>query len=237
MTLSGLLNAEYDFSAILDWIKSLFIYVTTGTAFSDIWGPFSAFASAIPAFLVALMLLAVALLQMKFGNNLLGVHKFLGTFFLGFVVGAAFLAELIPDFLGISPVIIGIVVGTLVGLVCKLVYIVVYAAFIGYGVYMIMMGGYFLPDFISDFTKDNMAVSLIAVILTVTLSLLLIKIIETAGTATFVACCTWFAFMKLFASFGLVFGGAAAAVIKILAIGTMAITFYVKQDKTQKRRN
>ena len=96
MTFSGLINAEYDFSAIGDWVKSVYEFIAADATISGIWGTINSFLTAIPTIAVTSILLVLSLIEVFCGKKLLGLQKFLACFVVGFAVSAAYLSGLCP---------------------------------------------------------------------------------------------------------------------------------------------
>ncbi len=234
MKLDSLINAEFDFKAIFDWIKSAYENVISTPAVSDIWEAALDLLGSVPAVLISSVLLALALVEVFFGKRLLGVQKFIGFFLLGFAGGAVYLAPLIPDVLPISPLVVGIVVGAVAALLCKIIYLVAYIGIAGCSVYIIFMGGYYIPKVISDLTKGNMIVSLVIAAVAVVIAILLKKLVEMVGTATLGSLGAWIAFLKLLGDLKITFP--ESEIIKFTVITVLAVLGTLVQIKTRKRK-
>lgn len=236
MTFNGLINAEYDFSAIGDWVKSIFDHVAASATISDIWAAVTAFFSVVPAVLVSSLFLVLSLVEVFFGKRLLGLQKFLGCFAVGFAVSAAYLPDVLPESIAVSPLIVGLVVGIVAALLCKLVYNLAYIAAVGLGVYVMCMGGYVLPEAVSGFTKGNMMISLVVVVVAVIVALILRKLIEMAGTATLGGFLAWLCIEDIVYELGFTPTEHSAAVFKLAVIIVLAVLGLLVQFKTRKRK-
>ncbi len=236
MTINGLINAEYDFSAIGDWIKSTYDFITANATVSNLWDALMSYVALVPAIAVSGVLLVLSLIQVFFGKKLLGLQKFLGCFVAGFALSVVYLVDFIPETIQISPLIVGLVVGIVAALLCKLVYFLAYIGVAGYAAYAVCMGGYYLPEAVTAITKGNMVVSLVVAGVVIIVVLILKKLIEMVGTATLGAYCAWLSVVAILGHLGLAFEASALATVKLVVMIALALIGSVVQIKTRKRK-
>ena len=235
MTFDGLINAEYDFAALGDQIKVLWEKITTDGGVMAIWDKVTSFLAQVPAMAVTGVLLVLSLIQVFAGKRLLGLQKFLLFFAVGFACGAAFLAPLIPEMIKIDAWIVGLVVGLLAAILSGLLYSLVYIIAAGYSVYLICMGGYYLPETITGFTKGNMMISLVAGAVAIVLALIFAKLIEIVGTSALGGWCAALCVIELLAQAGTALDEGTAAIVTYIVLGVLALIGTIVQFKTRKR--
>jgi hypothetical protein len=234
MTLNGLINAEHDFTAIGDWIKSVYDFIAADATVSDIWGKITSVFSVLPSVLVTALLLVLSLVEVFRGKRLIGIQKFFGSFVLGFAVSAAYLPGIVGE--AVSPLILGLAVGVIAALLCKLVYFLLYVAVFGLGTYVACLGGYLLPEALVGFTKGNMMMSIAVAVVVLVVALILKKLIEMVGTATLGGFLAWLCIEELVLQFGFTPNEHSLSVFKLAVMIVLAFFGTVVQFKKRKRK-
>ena len=198
-----------------------------------------AIAPFVPAFIVALLLVVLALCEAYFGKRLFGVQKVAACFALGFIAGATylqpFLAPLVANFFALDKIVVGLVVGVIAALLCRPIYFCGYVGVIGYFGYFLMMSGALL-----EFTKGSKMIGIIVAAGLITLALMFRKIVEIAGTSLLGA---FFTYEAVDYAVSTLAGGARFAdflganeiYVKLAAIGVIAISGFIVQYVTRKR--
>lgn len=242
MTIQNLINAEFDFAQlganIKEWYDGLMATESIVSIFDTVD---SAISSVLPAAAIAGILLAFSLIIALFGKRLLGFQKFIGALIVGFVCGAALVTPLVAEFVTLEPWIVGLVVGVVAALLSALVYFVGYIVVPGYAVYLVLMGGYYLPTAITDLTKGQWIISLVAAVVVVVILLLLRKWVEMLGTAFLGG---WSAYVTLdallyytteshFADMSAI--AEYVDIIKIAIIALITLIGFIVQVKTRRR--
>ena len=234
MTFNGLINAEHDFSAIGDWIKSVYDFIAADVTVSDIWGKITGVFSAFPSVLVTALLLVLSLVEVFRGKRLIGLQKFFGSFVLGFAVSAAYLPGIVGE--AVSPLIIGLVAGVVAALLCKLVYFLLYVAVFGLGTYVACLGGYVLPEAVTGLTKGNMVMSIVIAVVVLIVALILKNLVEMVGTATLGAFLTWLCIEEFVFQFGFTPSAHSLSVFKLAIMIVLAFVGSIVQIKKRKRK-
>lgn len=182
--INNLINAKFDFAAIGVWFSELYASVTAHDGIASLISTAEGYINMVPAAAVAGILLVLSLIMAFFGKKLLGFMKFVTCFGVGYALGVYYLTAPIQGaFASIPSWVIGLVVGAVAALLCVLIYFLAYVVGFGYSVYLVLMGGYYLPETITSFTKGNWIVSLAAAAVVIVIALLLRKWIEMLGTA------------------------------------------------------
>ncbi len=234
MTIDGLINAEYDFKAIGEWFKSVYETISTNADISGLWASFTSILNMLPLIATGAIFLVLSLVEVFFGKKLLGIQKFLLCFAVGYTASVAYLAPLLPEGFTIPSWIIGVVVGAVAALLFKLIYFLAYIVAAGYSVYIICMGGFYLPEAVAPMVKGNMVIALAAGAVAIVLALIFKKLIEMAGTAALGGWFVWLSLIKLFA--GLNIQLLDEGLIKIIVIAVVALLGAIVQIKTRKRK-
>lgn len=238
VTTTDFLNATFDFSALWQWISSLFQSMIAHPTVDGYITLAEGYIAMLPALIVPGALLVLSLIQAFFGKKLLGLQKFIVCFAAGFLCGAVIVHPMIAEFIqGISAEILGVIVGVVFGLLCKPVYFISYVLVAGYSAYLVLMGGYYLPETVTAMTKGNMVICLGAAAVVIILALIFRKWIEMLGTSVLGGWCTYLSVDALLVA--LTGSGLAAFpsanIIKIAAIVVVAFLGFVVQVKTRRR--
>lgn len=238
VTTTDFLNATFDFASLWQWITSLFQSMIAHPTVDGYITLAEGYMAMLPALMVPGAFLVLSLILAFFGKKLLGLQKFIVCFGAGFLVGAVIVHPMIANFIqGISAEILGVVIGVVFGLLCKPAYFLAYIGVAGYSAYLVLMGGYYLPETITAMTKGNMTICLGAAAVAILLALIFRKWIEMLGTAVLGGFCTYLSVDALLLA---VTGAGLAAfpsaeLIKGVAIALVAFLGFVVQVKTRRR--
>ena len=230
MFFESVINAEFDFAAIGEWFAGLWASFFASPFYMEIETLVEDLLSS-AGIIVTAVLLVLSLIQVFAGKKLLGFQKFVAFLTMGFVCGVVFLAPVVD---GALPDVIpawatGLVVGVIAALLCKPLYFLTYVCAAAYSVYYICYAG-----MITEFTQENMIISLVAAVVAVVLVLVLRKWVEMLGTALLGAWCTYLCVDTLLGGFENMLGDSTEIVMWI-AIGVIALIGFIVQVKTRRR--
>ena len=156
---NNLANATFDFAAIGAWFSELWTNLLAHADILSLTTVLDGYVAMLPAAATAGILLALALIVAFFGKKLLGVMKFLLCFVAGYALGVYYLAAPVQSiFEAIPSWAVGLAVGVVAALLCSLVYFLAYVLAAGGSVYLILMGGYYLPEELVTVVKGNMVI-------------------------------------------------------------------------------
>ncbi len=178
---NALKTASFGFGEIWQYIVSVYYDVTTNPDISSIWNGFLTSIAPIYKTIMTIVVIACILVAF-FGKKIKGFLSF--TFFLviGFVIGAHFLAPVIPDAVVIPTWLVGIVVGIVAAVIHRFLYYILYAVFVGYSVYILTFNGFYIAS-VASYTAGKAMVCLIISLVCVLLAFLFKKYVEMIGTA------------------------------------------------------
>ena len=232
--IDGLINARYDFAKFLAKFKAMFTATVEEADVAALLDMAKASLASVLDYL-PYILLALCVIEVFFGKKLFGIQKFLLMFGLGFIGGVLIVAPIVDKFIVLPTYITGAVVGLVCAILCKLLYWLCYVAVFGYSVYMVCFAAMYLPEVVTQYTKSNLLYSAIAAAVVIIIALLLRKFIEMLATSALGA-------------FGIVtivindlnidftaFVPGYEDIVKLVAIGVIALIGFIVQVKTRRR--
>ena len=135
-TFEQIITAEFDFSAM----KELWFKLYTHPFVENLLQPIWAFIESLPPLAWAAIVGVLALVFSNFGKKLLLCPVFVGITALSFAGGATYIAPrldaLVGEWIPIDPMVVGIVVGVIGAILFLPIYFCLFAAGIGYTVYL-----------------------------------------------------------------------------------------------------
>lgn len=178
---TSLRDGRWSFGQIIDYFKELNATVEANAHVASIldrvYGFIASFAGIFPY-----ILLGIFLIEAFFGKKLLGIHKFISGFIIGYGCGVAFVSPLLDKVVSVPAWITGIVIAIVAAVLCKITYVLALIAASGYGVYLLAYSGTSLT-FVTQFTEGNFVASLVAGAVAAVLVLMLRRLVEMLGTA------------------------------------------------------
>lgn len=178
---TDVMEARFDFATIGEYIKNTIDTLKANTAISSLWeAGLAALAAVLPY--LAVVFLALSLVETFFGKKLIDLQKILASFVIGFVLGVQFISPLVDTVFVLEPWIVGLVVGGVALVTYKVIYFLAVVACSGYPVYFVCYTAAYLPE-VTVYTKGNLMYSAIAAAVAIVLVLLLLKYVEILGTA------------------------------------------------------
>lgn len=177
----NLRDGRWGFGQIIEYFKSLNATVEANAHIAGILEKAYGFLESIAGF-VPYVFLAVYLIECFFGKKLLGVHKFIACFIIGYGCGVTFLAPLLDKVVTIPAWVTGIVIAIVAAVFCKIIHVLALIVASGYGVYILAYSGTALT-FVTQFTAGSWIISAIAGVVAVVLVLSFRKFAEIVGTA------------------------------------------------------
>lgn len=230
---TDVIEARFDFAAIGEYVKNTIETLKANTAISSLWeAGLSAIASILPY--LAVVFVALSLIETFFGKKLLTIQKVLGSFVVGFVLGVQYVSPIVDKVLVIQPWITGLVVGAVALILYKLIYIVAVIACAGYPVYFICYTAAYLPE-VTGYTKGNMMYSGIAAAVAIVIVLLLLKYVEILGTAVLGAYFTTLCIKTMYDFTALEFLKGYESLSFYVVFGFIALLGFIFQFKTRRR--
>ena len=176
----NLKEAKFDFTAIGEWISSVYASVLENTTLVDIWNGGLASLSGIAPYLLLIFLLG-SLVIAFFGKKLSAPIKFLTIFVLAFCLGTCYISPLLDPFIVIPHWIMGLMVGAVAAVLYKFVYVVLVISTIGYSVYMTV----YRADVLTSLFSENAVMALIFAAVVLLLLFIFRKYTEIVGFAIF----------------------------------------------------
>ncbi len=231
---TNLRDGRWSFGQIIDYFKELNATVEANAHVAGIldkaYGFIASFAGIFPY-----ILLGIFLIEAFFGKKLLGFHKFISGFIMGYGCGVAFVAPLLDKVVEIPAWITGIVIAIVAAVLCKITYVLALIVASGYGVYLIAYSGTSLT-FVTQFTEGSFVASLVAGAVVAILVLVLRKYVEMIGTAFLGSYLAVSAIMDMtgFMSWSWV-SATSGAIIFWVATGLIALLGFIVQWNTRRR--
>ena len=176
----NLKEAKFDFTAIGEWISSVYASVLENTTLVDIWNGGLASLSGIAPYLLLIFLLG-SLVIAFFGKKLSAPIKFLTIFVVAFCLGTCYISPLLDPFIVIPHWIMGLMVGAVAAVLYKFVYVVLVISTIGYSVYMTV----YRADVLTSLFSENAVMALIFAAVVLLLLFIFRKYTEIVGFAIF----------------------------------------------------
>lgn len=242
MTLQNIINADHDFASLGSQISEWYDGLKAEETISGLLGKAdSAIASVLPAAAIAGIVLAFSLLLAFFGKKTLGLQKFIGCLIIGAACGVYYVAPWVNTMFTLDAWIVGLIVGVVAALLCKLVYVIGYAVIPGYATYLVLVGGYYLPEAVTSVTKGNWIIGLVGAAVVIVVLFLLRKWVEMLGTAVAGGFAAYACIDALLAA---TIGGGFAQIaaiadyvlyVKIAIIAVIALLGFIVQAKTRRR--
>ena len=177
----NLRDGRWGFGQIIDFFKGLNASVEANAHIAGIMEKAYGVLESIATF-APFVFLAVYLIESFFGKKLLGLHKFIACFIIGYGCGVQFVSPLLDKVVSVPTWATGLVVAIVAAVFCKIIYVLALMAVSGYGVYILAYSGTTLT-FATQFTAGNWVVCAVAGAVAIVLVLALRKIVEIVGTA------------------------------------------------------
>ena len=121
-----------------------------------------------------------------FGQRMFGFVRWLLVFFIGFIVGAGYLAPALKDMApSLDGLMVGVAVGLILAVLSRFIYNIVFVAVIGFDVFNICFNALFFPG-LEALTKGNIPTSVLIALVFVVIALSIRKYFEmilTSGIA------------------------------------------------------
>jgi len=229
-----LIGARFSFKFLWDWLVTVYDWMVSNPEMQSIWSTVNDFISPIVTFLPYILIIAGFLVAF-FGKKMGGLVKFLGFFFIGFVIGVQFLAPVIPPEVPIAPWIVGIVVAVVAAVMSKFLFVAVFSVLVLYSVYRVCYHGFFL-DHQVEFSSGKALTALAVAAIILILALILFKFVEMLMFSLFGAWMVTSGFALGIIDLGNVPNlGSNSWILEVSVIGVIAILGFIVQVKTRRR--
>ena len=230
---TDMMEARFDFAAIGEFFKTTIDTFKANPAISSLWeAGLSALAAILPY--LAVVFLALSLVETFFGKKLIAIQKIICSFVVGFVCGIQFISPIIDTVFVIQPWIIGLVLGAIAIVLNRLIYIIAVALFAGYPVYFICYTAAYLPE-LTAYTQANLLFSAIAAAVVIVLVFVLLKYVEILGTAVLGGYLSALCIKTMYDFTTLEFLQGYETVSYYVVIGFIALLGFIFQFKTRRR--
>ena len=173
-------EARFDFTAIGEWISSVYETVVANTTVLDIWNGGMSSLSFLAPYLLLIFLLG-SLVITFFGKKLAEPIKFIAIFVIAFCLATCYISPLLDPFIELPHWIMGLIVAAVAAVLYKFVYVLLVIAVFGYSVYMIV----YRPDVMTPFLSGNAVTALVIAAVVLLLLFILHKYTEMIGFAIF----------------------------------------------------
>ena len=226
MDLQKFVNAEFaDFEALSTEMDNLYGQISGGV--DGLWGMIEGTINGFLPGAIFFVLAAFAVLELFWGKKTLGVLKFVAAFVFGYAVAVTFIPPMLAGIgVTIDTFILGVAVGLLAGLLQRPIYFLAYVLAIGYPVYLFAM---------LNITAGTMPVALVMAAGVVVVSLMLRKVIETAGLAVLGAHCLYLSIDGIMAGGLVTMLGETEPTIKLVIVAVLGLIGFVVQWKHRRR--
>ena len=173
-------EANFDFTAIGEWIGAVYDTVVENTTVLDIWNGGVSTLSFLAPYLLLIFLLG-SLVITFFGKKLSKPIEFIAIFVIAFCLGTCYISPLLDPFVELPHWIMGLIVAAVAAVLYRFVYIVLVVIAFGYSVYMIV----YRPDVLTPLLSGNYVTALIAAAVVLLLLFIFRNFTEAVGFAVF----------------------------------------------------
>lgn len=184
MTFTDFIEAGHNLSEIGAWISGKHGEFLSSSVISTLWEKVEVL---IPAALIGVIFILLSLVQTFFGTRLFRFEKYAFFAYVGFLLGEYFLISLFP--LQILGWVFGLIVGVAFAIAAKQLYYIVYAFCAGYAAYVVLYGGYYLPEALTSITKGDLMISLAGALVVAIIAMLLHRVVEFVGVTALGSWC------------------------------------------------
>ena len=173
-------EARFDFTAIGEWIGSVYDNVVANTTILDIWNNGISTLSFIAPYLLFLFLIG-SLAIAFFGNKLAVPIKLVAIFFVAFCLGTCYISPLLDPFVELPHWIMGLIVAAVAAVLYKFIYAVLIVCAVGYPIYMVI----YREDVFTSLLSGNEVTALVIAAVSLLLLVIFRKYTEPFGFAIF----------------------------------------------------
>ncbi len=173
-------EAKFDFTAIGEWIGSVYDTVVENATVLDIWNGGVSSLSFLAPYLLLVFLIG-SLVITFFGKKLSKPIEFIAIFVIAFCLGTCYISPLLDPFIELPHWIMGLIVAAVTAVLYKFVYITLVIAVFGYSVYMTV----YRPDVLTPLLSGNYVAALAVAGIVLLLLFILHRYTEAIGFAVF----------------------------------------------------
>lgn len=231
--ITEIIGARYDYERIIRFIEKTIDALKGDPTISSLWeAGLSALSAVIPY--LAVVFLALALVETFFGAKLMTLQKLIASFVGGFVVGVHWISPIVDTVFVVAPWIVGLVIGAVALILFNFCYFVFIIGVAGYPVYYLCYNAAAIPQ-LTGFTKENMIFSAIAAAVAVIIVCLLLKYVEIVGTSLLGGYFSALCIKTMYDFTTLEFLQGYETISFYVVIGVIALLGFVFQFKTRRR--